>query len=245
MAKVDKFGNIISSKEALKLLYEDTYKERLSPAVMKIDSLDIFSLKKELWRRRNCILKNVTSFKWEAEDIERALKRLKINKSRDPHGWLNEIFKPDYIGQNLKEGLCTFFNSPKEEMIIPEFLTLSNITSIYKKKGSRLDMTNQRGIFSLTILKKLLDYLIFEDIYTDIDPRMTDSNIGGHKKRMAKDHLFVLYGIINNVVNGKKGEEEELDIQIFDVEKAFDKLWLADCMNDLVDTLPNNKNDAF
>ena len=50
---------------------------------------------------------------------------------------------------------------------------------------------------------------------------MTDSNIGARKKRNIKNHLFIVYGIINSVL---KGESESVDIQIYDLVKAFDVL---------------------
>ena len=34
-----------------------------------------------------------------------------------------------------------------------------------------------------------------------------------------------------------------MDIQIYDVEKCFDALWLEDCMLDLYDTLPPEARD--
>ena len=34
-----------------------------------------------------------------------------------------------------------------------------------------------------------------------------------------------------------------IDIQIYDLVQAFDALWLADCMNDLYDTLPAEQQD--
>ena len=34
-----------------------------------------------------------------------------------------------------------------------------------------------------------------------------------------------------------------MDIQIYDLVKAFDALWVADCMNDLWDTLPSQARD--
>ena len=73
------------------------------------------------------------------------------------------------------------------------------------------------------------------EYYEFIDKSMMDSNIGGRKGRMAMDHLFVVYGIINNVVN-ENGEE--IDIEIYDLEKAFDKLYLKDCLNELVEEIP-------
>ena len=65
-------------------------------------------------------------------------------------------------------------------------------------------------------------------------------NIGARKGRNVKAHLFIVYGIINSVVNG---EEDSVDIQIYDLEKAFDSLWLVDCMNDAFETLDKSNRD--
>ena len=72
---------------------------------------------------------------------------------------------------------------------------------------------------------------------------MTESNIGGRKKRMAKDHLFILYGLINDVVNGNGND---LEVTTLDIEKAFDKLNLKYTLNDMVDKLPDeHENDKI
>ena len=52
--------------------------------------------------------------------------------------------------------------------------------------------------------------------------------------------MFLIYGIINSVINGG---EPCIDIQIYDLEKAFDSLWLEDCMNDAFDTLGKSHRD--
>jgi hypothetical protein len=90
----------------------------------------------------------------------------------------------------------------KENMYMPMFMTLSNITTIYKNNGSRLDLENDRGIFILTTMKKILDKLIYSDNYDDIDDHMTDSNIGARKKRNIRNHLMIIYGVINSVIKG-------------------------------------------
>ena len=69
---------------------------------------------------------------------------------------------------------------------------------------------------------------------------MSDSNIGARKDRNIRDHLFIVYGVINSVVNGY---DDPVDIQIYDVEKCFDALWLEDCMLDLYETLPLEARD--
>ena len=80
---------------------------------------------------------------------------------------------------------------------------------------------------------------------TDIDARMSDSNIGARRNRNIKNHLLIIYGIINSVI---KGKAECIDIQIFDLVKAFDALWLIGhwlnaCMNDLCDTFNEEHNN--
>ena len=55
-----------------------------------------------------------------------------------------------------------------------------------------------------------------------------------------KNHLFIVYGIINSIL---KEEKSCIDIQIYDIVKAFDALWLEDCMNDMFDSLPSKQRD--
>ena len=152
----------------------------------------------------------------------------------------NEIFMDGYIGQDLKNALLLLLNGIKEHKIIPDFIKLSNITSIYKQNNkSRYDIENDRGIFILTAMRKLLDNLIYNDKNPYIDSGMTDSNIGARKERNIKDHLFMVHGIINSVV---QGDDDCIDIQIYDIEKCFDALWLEDCLN-VIETLPGDKCD--
>ena len=92
-------------------------------------------------------------------------------------------------------------------------------------------------------MKKILEKLIYNDIYKDIDPNMSDCNIGSRKKRNIRDHLLIIHGVINSVIRGK---EDPVDIQIYDLEKAFDALWLEDSLNDVYDNLTQeNRNDKI
>ena len=34
---------------------------------------------------------------WTKKDLDKLLKELKTNKTRDPHGWMNEVFKPGVL----------------------------------------------------------------------------------------------------------------------------------------------------
>ena len=158
----------------------------------------------------------------------------------DPNGIVNEIFKSGCIGSDLKEALFLLFNGVKAEQFIPMFMNLSNITSIHKNNGSKLDLDNDTGIFILTVMKNILDKLVYFDNYQDLDSNMSDSNIGARRNRNIKDHLLIVYGIINSVI---KGGEDCIDIQLYDLIKAFDALWLDDCLNDIFDSLAEHKRN--
>ena len=128
-------------------------------------------------------------------------------------------------------------NRIKAEQIFPEVLEKCDITAIYKNKGERNDFNNYRGIFRVPIIRAILDRLIYNDEYLTIDEALTDSNVGARKGRNIRDNIFILNAVTNSVINGP---EEAVDIQIFDVEKCFDTLWVQECINDLFDAGFNN-----
>ena len=207
---------------------------------IKPELQDLFFLKSELWNLKIEELEGRKTEAWSKEDLEKALKSLKNNKTRDPKGLINELFKQGTIGEDLKLGMLELFNTIKTEQKIPKFMQEANITTIYKKKGSRQDLNNDRGIFVVSVLRMILDTLIYQEKYPLIDKEMSNSNVGARKNRNIRDHLFIVYAVINSVVHGSA---DPVDIQIYDVEKCFDALWLKDCMLDLCESLPENERD--
>ena len=47
-----------------------------------------------------------------------------------------------------------------------------------------------------------MDKLVYEDLYPELESNMSNSNIGTMKRKNIRNHLFVVYGIINSVVRG-------------------------------------------
>ena len=62
--------------------------------------------------------------------------------------------------------------------------------------------------------------------------------MGARKQRSARDNIFVLSAICNSVINGNS---ENIQIQVMDSEKCFDKLWLQSCINALFDAGIDNE----
>ena len=119
-------------------------------------------------------------------------------------------------------------------------MRLNNISTIYKNKGSRFELVNDRGIFNMSIFRKIVDRLIYDDKYEHIDANMSDSNVGGRKGRSIRNHLFIVYGIINSVMNN---ESPPIDIQLYDLKQCFDAMWLEESMNDICETIPRDEWD--
>ena len=132
-------------------------------------------------------------------------------------------------GDDLLLAVLKLMNLIKSKQKYPKILEKCNITSIYKKK-SRRDFNNYRGVFRVQILRSILDRLTYNDSYYTIDSSLTDGNVGARKQRSARDNIFVLSAICNSVINGTS---ENIQIQVMDSEKCFDKLWLQSCINAL------------
>ena len=156
-AKLNSNGTLVTAPNLLKKLYLDTYTDRLRNREIKPELLDLFFLKRELWELRLEELRKNQSKLWTVQDLEIVLKKLKSNKTRDPHGLINEVFKPGVIGEDLKLAMLNLFNDIKTNLQLPEDLLFENITTIYKKKGSRQDLNNDRGIFVVSVLRMILD----------------------------------------------------------------------------------------
>ena len=107
-----------------------------------------------------------------------------------------------------------------------------NIVSIYKGKGEKADLQNDRGIFTVNLFRTILMKLVYHDKYPVVDGNMSDSQIGGRKKKNIRNHIFVLNGIINEAIQTKG---KSIDILIYDYRQCFDSLWLDECINDLFD----------
>ena len=172
-------------------------------------------------------------------DLVEALKSLKNNKSSDAFGCINELFKPSVIGSDLKLAVLKLMNKIKNTQIYPHCLEVCNISSIYKSKGSKSEFTNYRGIFRVVVLRGILERLIYNDEYFNIDDNLSDANAGARKGRNIRDNLFVVNAVMNSV---KRGREEAVDICAYDAEKCFDSLWTYECINDLYESgLQNDK----
>ena len=221
---------IVSGAKDIKKLLAKEYKDRLRCRPIrpdlsntKIRRNSIFNMKMKLAETRH-------SPDWKMSDLDLALSDLKTNKSRDHEGYVNEIFKHDLIGENLKTSLLLMMNNIKRKQLIPSVMNFANITTV-PKKGSRLLLKNERGIFRISVLRGVLMRLIYNTKYPIIDGNMSDCQMGARKKKGCKNNIFMINGIIHEVMKSKL--MKPVMLQIFDYCQMFDSINLKEALSDI------------
>ena len=159
--------------------------------------------------------------KWTQSDLEKVLSDLKKEKSRDSEGLINELFKKGTIGDNLKSSLVMMFNKKKDENIIPSFLKFANITTV-PKSGSRLNPEKERGIFRVSVIWSILMRMIYNNNYQIIDNNMSDCQMGARRNKGCKSNIWIINGIIYEVLKSKK--TAPIQLQIYDYKQMFDSM---------------------
>ena len=59
---------------------------------------------------------------------------------------------------------------------------------------------------------------------------LTDGNVGSRKRRNVRDNLFDVNSTMNEA---KQMKSQAIDIDVYDVAKCFDTMWLIESINDL------------
>ena len=107
--------------------------------------------------------------------------------------------------------MINLMNTIKRDQLSPEQFEVCNITSIWKSKGPKYRCESYKGVFCVSVFRNILDRLIYNDQYNNIDSRLTDANVGSRKSRNISYHIFVLNAVLNSI-----GEQpdEAYDIQV-------------------------------
>ena len=148
-AKKNHKGRIVSEPNEIKKLLSKEYKERLRNRPTRPDFSHLKGRRKRIFQMKLKLAEANHSCLWTMKDLKTALKDLKTNKARDHEGLVNDIFKLNVIGDDLKRSLLLMLNKIKQERMIPMLMNITNITTV-PKRGSRLLLDNERGIFGVS-----------------------------------------------------------------------------------------------
>lgn len=237
-AKRNHVGKIISTPKDLKHLMLKEYKERLRMCPIRPDMKEVMKRRFEIFQYKLKMARNKESPEWTMKDLEIALANLKNNKSRDFEGLSNEIFKNN-IGIDLKKSLLIMFNKIKTQKFIPTFMNCANITTV-PKKGSQIELRNERGIFRVSVIRSILMNLIYEQKYPDIENNMSECQMGGRRGKGCKNNIFILNGIVHEAMKSK--QMKPVVLQFYDYSQMFDSVNLKEAICDMFNTGMDDDN---
>lgn len=162
---------------------------------------------------------NLTSI--NEQDVKDQLHILNCSKPGGPDELFPKMIK--LFSNKLVKPLTLLFNRSLELGQVPNQWKMSNISAIFKGKGSEQDPTNYRPISVTSCLSKMLEKIIFKYLFNYLKENeiLTRFQSGFRPGDSTVAQLLELYHIImENLDKGK-----DLKFIFCDVSKAFDKVW--------------------
>ena len=168
----------------------------------------------------------------DSTPTEAEIKKVIANKKnkKATTDWKNEIIKQG--GDEMVDFIYPVIKAFWEEESPPKQWNDGLITNVWKGKGDRESMDNQRGITVSSAIGTIAEEIVFNRITNLMD--FTQAQAGGRKGSSPADHIF----IIRNIISIAKADKRNIIITFYDVRKAYDK---AD-MNDMLYSL--NKSNV-
>ena len=237
-AKKDFKGNLVTDPKHIKMLLSKEYQQRLRERPVKPNLGDIEMRKKEIFKMQLKLAEEVVTTPWTMSALDEAIANLKNNKARDHAGYANEIFKAEVIGSDLKKSLLIMCNKIKEQKMIPKFMKYANITTV-PKKGNLSNLENERGIFRVDVIRSILMRLVYNEKYPEVDRNMSDSQMGGRKGKGCRNNIFIINGIIHDVI---KNAKKPILLQIYDYKQMFDSINLQQAISDIYEAGLKDEN---
>ena len=149
------------------------------------------------------------------EEIRNQLTKMKGNKACGPDMIPIEVWKK--MGE---EGIV-FLKKELNEILtygIPSSWRLSEITPLFKGKGSILECSNYRGIKHISYTLKLLERVLDQRLRTIVE--LGNIQFGFRRGRSTMDPVFAL-----KIIQEKyKEKQKDLHMIFVDLEKAYDRV---------------------
>ena len=119
------------------------------------------------------------------------------------------------------ENLTTFYSAIWSDREVPDVFSESEITALWKNKGSKADCKTWRGIMLSSVFTKILASVMLNRICIAYDQNIAEGQMGFRKKRGCQDGVYCLKG----VQQWCRKSQRELFCGMVDLSAAFD--WCA------------------
>ena len=172
--------------------------------------------------KKNC------SFESESYNSEPTLEMIQkaINNKKNKKATTD--FKNEFLkkgGSGMAKAIHWVIKTVWQEEVVPVQWNESTITSVWKKKGDREIMKNQRGISVSSSIAMILEEIINDRILDVV--KFTPAQGGGVKNYSTCDHVFILRSIITYSLKMHR----QMILTFYDVAKAYDHAEREDMMH--------------
>ena len=122
-------------------------------------------------------------------------------------------------GKKFKEAVFSFAQKMILEEEFPSCFDETTLHQIYKGKGKKEELSNNRYIHSKEWLSRLTEGLVVDNMKDKILKGSSPYQIGGQPGHQPKEHIFTVKSIIARCMK----EGKMVILQAYDISKFFDK----------------------
>ena len=153
------------------------------------------------------------------EEVKEQLGNLRVDKAPGPDNMHPRVLRE--VAEQVSEMLTDIFNSSLESGQVPEDWRVANVTPLLKK-GSREELGNYRPVSSTSVVGKVLETLIKNQMRNHLNKYklIKGSQHGFTKVRSCLTNLLEFYEAVSDWLD----EGKAVDILYLDFKKAFDKV---------------------
>ena len=164
--------------------------------------------------------KRINSADVSPDKVEKVLKSLKTNKSCGTDGISNRLLK--ICSDSIAKPLSDIFQKSLDQEIFPSHWKMGNWSPVYKKNEKFLK-ENYRPISLLPCPSKVMERLVFLDLYKYFDSNMllTERNSGFKQLDSTVNQLVHITNSIYKSLNDGK----DVCMVFLDISKAFDRVY--------------------
>ena len=219
-------GKKLYEDEEIKAEYRKFYEDLLKSSEPEDDiekqSMEINDIVFESMK----IVNNAKKSDINITDIKNVIKDIKNKKSVDRQGMSNFMIKN--AGDDFIKSLDIIFSEIMETQVFPNEWSEATIVSLFKK-GDPLLLTNRRGIFITSVVRKIFEKIRLKKKESEFAQGISPFQCGGLKSRSICDHILTL----NAVIDYNQYLNKSTLVWFGDAVKCFDNLNLKDCTKEL------------
>ena len=207
-------GRELYGNELIHNAYMDEFKHRLRKREIDQDLKHYESLTESLC---DMYLENLEELgpPYSMEEYKKVKKHLKRGKASGRDNLPADVFIEG--GQKLEEAIVEIFNLIKAENLMPCQWTKVQVSTMYKNKGPRKRLVNQRGIFLKQIMSKMYEKLNMNRAAETMQT-IDKCQAGGTVDRSTADQTSLLRAAVDHA----KYLNQPLFITLYDYSQCFD-----------------------